>query len=147
MPLRILLGANVPPESWPCHPSTLRLVTFAAAAIPPNCPPCADGPQGPGTLLLAAARGSRAGERLQEEGRGRCPQDPLIARAISAAAFRIQPWCKRLTVVPYLNRVSQKSPVGRSRAHGRASRVCVPALGSPLTRLRGAQSLRQMVSP
>jgi len=50
------------------------------------CPLAPFAPRG-GRVAFAAARGSRAGERLQKNERG-CAPYPLIARAISAAASR-----------------------------------------------------------
>jgi len=83
-------------------------------------------PAGGGPVAHAAARGSRAEECLHEMERGRAPY-PLVARAISAAAFprhastgNIQPQSCIPTVVP------AKSPAGHS-----ARRPCGPPQACP----------------
>jgi len=137
---RMLSASTVPPGSWPCRPSTIRR-PVCRSQHPAGLSPLCRRPPGAGHVASCSARGSRAGERLQEEGRGRCPQDPpYCARDLEPPHSRSKRDGQGPTVILHANGHPRQSPGGRSSVSpartfsSRAHRPfgLLPSLGSPL---------------
>jgi hypothetical protein len=119
-----------PRELWQPACLSLRATRLAAACrrIAPLDP---FGPEGAGSVLLLGARLARGGAPAKE-GR-KFPLTPLIARAISAAAFpqqALSPSPKRYSACPPFPREEPRPPRSWPSAV-RAAQAC-PALGSPV---------------
>jgi hypothetical protein len=131
----------VPPWPWPCRPTTAG-VPLAAAGMPPHRPPLDLWPPEAGgrPVALAAARGSRAGERLPKKAGEVSPDPSFSARDLQPPHSRRYRHPRSPTVIPHANRVPEKSPAGRCCAVGRAGCTGLPALGSSLQCRVAAQS-------